>query len=177
MLMRWPSGSALATYFAATTPPAPRRFSTMTGTPRLADIFSATTRAIVSEALPGVTPETRRTVLLGKVCAFAAKHVNANSNARTLIGIVLNFWQPEALRQPVGGAAAVAVRTVVGVVAAVLDHQQLNRSGHRFREHLGVRRRHEPVLASGDDEDRAGNLLRRVLQRQFCGISFCFILI
>src|SRR2546426_1880198 len=177
MLMRWPSGSALATYFAATTPPAPRRFSTITGTPRLADIFSATTRAIVSEALPGVTPETRRTVLPGKVCASTAENTTTNSNAKTLTGILLDFWQSEALRQPVGRAAAVAVRTVIRVVAAVLDHQQLNRSGHRFREHLGVRRRHEPVLASGDDEDRAGNLLRRVLQRQFCGISFCFILI
>src|SRR6266513_1127322 len=164
MLMRWPSGSALATYFAATTPPAPRRFSTMTGTPRLADIFSATTRAIVSEALPGVTPETRRTVLLGNVCAFTAENANANSSAGTLIGIVLNFWQPEALRQPVGGAAAVAVRSVVGVVAAVLDHQQLDRPGHRFREHLGVRCGHQPVLASGDDEDRAGDLPCRVLQ-------------
>src|SRR3989449_7972447 len=177
MLMRWPSGSALATYFAATTPPAPRRFSTITGTPRLADIFSATTRAIVSEALPGWTPKTRRTVLLGKVCAFTAENANANSNARTLIGIILNFWQPEALRQPVGGAAAVAVRTVVGVVAAILDHQQLDRPGHRFREHLGVRRRHQPVLAPGDDEDRAGDLLCRVLKRQFCGISSCFIFI
>src|SRR6267143_2051501 len=175
--MRWPSGSALATYFAATTPPAPRRFSTITGTPRLADIFSATTRAIVSEALPGVTPETRRMVLLGKVCAFTAENANANSNARTLTGILLDFWQSEALRQPVGGAAAVAVRSVVGVVAAVLDHQQLDRPGDRFREHLGVRRGHQPVLASGDDEDRAGDVLRRVLQRQFCGISFCFIFI
>src|SRR5881296_2299556 len=177
MLMRWPSGSALATYFAATTPPAPRRFSTITGTPRLADIFSATTRAIVSEALPGVTPETRRTVLPGKVCAFTAENATANSNAKTLTGILLDFWQSEALRQPVGRAAAVAVRTVVGVVAAVLDHQQLDRPGHRFREHLGVRRRHQPVLASGDDEDRAGDLLCRVLQRQFCSISSCFIFI
>src|SRR6267143_4799290 len=177
MLMRWPSGSALATYFAATTPPAPRRFSTITGTPRLADIFSATTRAIVSEALPGVTPETRRTVLLGKVCALTAENANANSNAKILTGILLDFWQSEALRQPVGGAAAVAVRTVVGVVAAVLDHQQLDRPGHRFREHLGVRRGHQPVLASGDDEDRAGDVLRRVLQRECCGISLGFIFI
>src|SRR5713101_3705099 len=164
MLMRWPSGSALATYFAATTPPAPRRFSTMTGTPRLADIFSATTRAIVSEALPGVTPETRRTVLLGKVCAFTAENANANSHARTLIGIVLNFWQPEALRQPVGGAAAVAVRTVVGVVAAVLDHQQLDRPGHRFREHLGVRCGHQPVLPARDNEEGAGDIFCRIFQ-------------
>src|SRR5437588_10497396 len=177
MLMRWPSGSALATYFAATTPPAPRRFSTMTGTPRLADIFSATTRAIVSEALPGVTPETRRTVLLGNVCAFTAENANANSSAGTLIGIVLNFWQPEALRQPVSGAAAVAVRTVVGVVAAVLDHQQLDRPGHRFREHLGVRCGHQTVLASGDDEDRTGDVLRRAFQSQRCGALFGFFLV
>src|SRR6267142_1593182 len=173
MLTRWPSGSALATYFAATTPPAPRRFSTMTGTPRLADIFSATTRAIVSEALPGVTPETRRTVLLGKVCAFTAENANANSNAKTLTGILLDFWQPEALRQPVGGAAAVAVRTVVGIVAAVLDHQQLDRPGHRFRQHLGVRRGHQPVLASGDDEDRAGDVFCGVAQRQRRCMTFC----
>src|SRR5881396_1007525 len=177
MLMRWPSGSALATYFAATTPPAPRRFSTITGWPRATVIFSARMRAIVSEALPGVTPETRRTVLLGKVCALAAENANANSNAKSLTGILLDFWQPEALRQPVGRAAAVAVRTVIRVVAAVLDHQQLDRPGHRFREHLGVRRRHQPVLASGDDEDRAGDLLCRVLQRQFCGISSCFIFV
>src|SRR5437899_4529991 len=149
----------------------------MTGTPRLADIFSATTRAIVSEALPGVTPETRRTVLLGKVWACTAENANASSNARTLTGILLDFWQPEALRQPVGGAAAVAVRAVVGVVAAVLDHQQLDRPGHRLGEHLGVRRGHQPILASGDDEDRAGDLLRRVFQRQCCGFSLCFIFI
>src|SRR4030081_1579319 len=177
MLMRWPSGSALATYFAATTPPAPRRFSTITGTPRLADIFSATTRAIVSEAVPGVTPETRRLVLLGEVFGFTAENQNANSNAKTLTGILLDFWQSEALRQPVGGAAAVAVRTVVGVVAAVLDHQQLDRPGHRFREHLGVRRGHPPVLASGDDEERAGDVLCRVFQSQSCGALFGFYLV
>src|SRR5712691_12746704 len=177
IMIRWPSGSAAATYLAPTSPPAPRRFSTITGWPRVTVIFSARMRAIVSEALPGVTPETRRTVLLGKVCAFTAENANANSNAKTLTGILLDFWQSEALRQPVGGAAAVAVRTVVGVVAAVLDHQQLDRPGHRFRQHLGVRRGHQPVLASGDDEDRAADVLRRVLQRQFCGISLGFIFI
>src|SRR6267142_1153049 len=168
MLMRSPSGSALATYFAATTPPAPRRFSTITGWPRVTVIFSARMRAIVSEALPGVTPETRRMVLLGKVCAFTAENANANSNARTLTGILLDFWQAEALRQPVGGAAAVAVRTVVGVVAAVLDHQQLHRPGHRFREPLGVRRGTQPILEPGNHADRAGDLLCRVFQSQFC---------
>src|SRR5438876_6357053 len=109
MLMRWPSGSALATYFAATTPPAPRRFSTITGWPRATVIFSARMRAIVSDALPGVTPETRRTVLPGKVCAFTAENATANSNAKTLTGVLLDFWQSEALRQPVGRAAAVEI--------------------------------------------------------------------
>src|ERR1700694_3931202 len=118
-MTRWPSGSALATYFAATTPPPPRRFSTITGKPYAAAISSAPTRAIVSEALPGVTPETRRTVLLGKVCAFTAENANANSNAKTLIDILLDFGKPEALRQPVGRAAAVAGRAGVGGVGAV----------------------------------------------------------
>src|SRR5712691_10304070 len=164
IMIVWPSGSAAATYLAPTSPPAPRRFSTITGWPSVPCSFSARMRAIVSEALPGVTPETKRTVLLGKVCAFAAENANASSNAKTLIGLLLIFWQTEALRQPVGRAAAVAVRTVVGVMAAVFDHQQLDRPGHRFREHLGVRCRHQSVLASGDDEDRAGDVLRRVFQ-------------
>src|ERR1700694_912867 len=151
-MTRWPPGSALATYFAATTPPAPRRFSTITGTPKAAAIFSATTRAIVSEALPGVTPETRRTVLLGKVCAFTAENANANSNAKTLIDILLDLGQPEALRQPVGRAAAVAVRTVVGVVAAVLDHQELHRPRRGSCELLRLRCRHETVLPPRDDK-------------------------
>ncbi len=61
----WPSGSALATDAAPTIPPAPRRFSTITGWPSVAGSFSARMRAIVSVTLPGVTPEIRRTVLVG----------------------------------------------------------------------------------------------------------------
>jgi hypothetical protein len=68
-----PSGSACsATYLAPTMPPAPRRFSTITGTPRIGESFSARMRAIVSDAAPGVTPEMKRTVLLGNCCACAA---------------------------------------------------------------------------------------------------------
>ena len=70
-MMVWPSGSPLATRDAPMSPPAPSQFSTITDWPRLAVSFSATMRAMVSEALPGVTPEMRRTVLLGKVCAAA----------------------------------------------------------------------------------------------------------
>jgi hypothetical protein len=64
-MMLWPSGSWVATHFAPTSPPAPRRFSTITGWPSVVLSFSARMRAIVSEALPGVTPEMKRTGLLG----------------------------------------------------------------------------------------------------------------
>ena len=65
IMMLWPSGSWVATHFAPTRPPAPRRFSTITGWPSVALSFSARMRAIVSEALPGVTPEMKRTVFVG----------------------------------------------------------------------------------------------------------------
>src|SRR4051812_43389099 len=102
--MRCPSGSELATYFAATTPPAPSRFSTITGTPRLADILSATTRAMVSEAAPGVTPETRRMVFDGKPCAFKLPEIIvARIQTTSLLTTVSScFRQAELLRQPVG---------------------------------------------------------------------------
>ena len=69
MLMTWPSGSACATYFAATMPPAPSLFSTITVAPSRAESFSASIRAIVSDAAPGETPETRWIVFDGNVCA------------------------------------------------------------------------------------------------------------
>ena len=65
IIMLWPSGSWVATHFAPTRPPAPSRFSTITGWPSVAPSLSARMRAMVSDALPGVTPEIKRTVLLG----------------------------------------------------------------------------------------------------------------
>ena len=56
IMMRWPSGSDCATYFAPTRPPAPSLFSTITVCPHFCCSFSARMRAIVSDALPGVTP-------------------------------------------------------------------------------------------------------------------------
>src|SRR4051812_45894801 len=135
MLMRWPSGSALATYFAATTPPAPRRFSTMTGWPRLAESFSVMSRAIVSEAAaPGVTPETRRTVLFGKFCACAWKKNAMPKRKKTAFfknmkNILLYLRQPELRCQPVGRAAAVPVGPVVGIVTPIFHHEELDRAG------------------------------------------------
>ena len=63
-------------------PPAPSRFSTITGWPRLACSFSETMRAIVSDALPGVTPETRRTVFQGNVWACAVAASRAGEQCR-----------------------------------------------------------------------------------------------
>src|SRR6186997_1025567 len=166
-MIRWPSGSAVLTYFAATAPPAPSRFSTITDCPRLCASLSATTRAIVSEAAPGETPEISRTVLLGNVCAASALDNIRNTRPTSfLIASSLQFLQSELPGQPVRGAAAVAVRAVVGIVPAVLDDHQLDRPGHRFRELLGVRCRHQPVLPAGHDEDRAGDARRRFLHRK-----------
>ena len=46
--------------------------------------------------------------------------------------------QAELPREPVSGAAAVAIRAVVGVVPAVLDDQQLHGPRHALRQLLGV---------------------------------------
>src|SRR5215467_4482564 len=76
------------------------------------------------------------------------------------------LWESQLPGEPVGGRAAIPVGAVVGVVPPVLDDEQLDRPGDALREPLGVGRRHEPVLASGDDEDRAGDLRRGVLHRE-----------
>ena len=84
-MIRWPSGSDCATYLAPTRPPAPSRFSTITGWPYLACSLSARMRAMVSEALPGVTPETNFTVFVGNDCAFAfPRQSAAMRTARTV---------------------------------------------------------------------------------------------
>src|SRR4051812_31031226 len=171
-----PSGSWPATHFAPTSPPAPSRFSTITGWPSAGESFSARMRAIVSEALPGVTPDTKRTVLWGKGCAAAA-HAKAapttNTATRFIASswLVLNLGQSELRRQPIGAAAAVAIRAIIGVVPAVFHHQELDRPGHALRQALGMRRRNEAVLAAGDDEQRAGDLARGFAQRQRGGLA------
>src|SRR5690242_18872908 len=130
IMMRWPSGSDWATYFAPTSPPAPSRFSTITGWPHFCCSFSARMRAMVSEALPGVTPETNLTVLVGNCWAFALPRNNAQIKIATsvLTVILLVFWQAELLRQPVRGLAAITIGAVVGIVAAVLHDHELHRA-------------------------------------------------
>src|SRR5262245_8288374 len=53
-------------------PPAPGRFSTITGWPSCAVSFSATVRAMMSVALPGVKGTVTRIGLAGQGCAHAA---------------------------------------------------------------------------------------------------------
>src|SRR5260221_7919151 len=139
MLIACPSGSACATYAAPISPPTPSLFSTITAWPRPACNFSATMRAVVSDALPGVTPETRRMVLLGKPCATAMPEtsmVATNKLQRLRFDVVMvsspvrpsDPGQAQLPGKPVGRPASIAIRAVVGIVPAVLDDEQLHRA-------------------------------------------------
>src|SRR6266849_10424147 len=124
-------------------------------------------RAVVSEALPGVTPETRCMVLLGKVWAAAIPETSAAA-AKVIQRLRSNVIMVSPVRpsipgqsqlpgEPVGRPASIAIGAVVGIVPAVLDDQQLYRTGDALRQPLGVRSRHQTLLAPGHDEDRAGD--------------------
>ena len=69
--MVWPSGSAFATMPTPSVPPAPPRFSTITGWPIWVDTCSITARATMSTALPAVNGTITRTGLVGQLCAAA----------------------------------------------------------------------------------------------------------
>src|SRR5258706_14319168 len=138
-------------------------------------------RAVVSDALPGVTPETRRMVLLGKPCATAMPETSmaaTNKLQRLRFNVVMvsspvrpsNPGQAQLAGEPVGRPASIAIRAVVGIVPAVLDDQQLYRTGDALRQPLGVRSRHQTVLAPGHDEDRAGDFRGSLLHRQRGGV-------
>src|SRR5258705_10394948 len=87
--MVWPSATPLGTREAPISPPEPSQFSTITDWPRLAVSFAATMGAMVSEAAPGVTPEMRRTVLLGKVCAAAIPDASIAAASKLHLRIVM----------------------------------------------------------------------------------------
>src|SRR5712671_8155380 len=138
-------------------------------------------RAVVSEALPGVTPDTRRMVLLGKLCAAAMPETSmaaASKIQRSRFNVVMvsspvrpsDPGQAQLPGKPVGRPASIAIGAVVGIVPAGLDDQQLYRTGDALRQPLGVRSRHQTVLAPGHDEDRAGDFRRGVLHRQRRGV-------
>src|SRR5688500_16304051 len=57
----------------ASWPPAPERFSMRTGCSQISLSFEATRRAVMSVALPGEKPTTRRTGLVGNFCCACAR--------------------------------------------------------------------------------------------------------
>ncbi|MDT4856481.1 hypothetical protein FQZ97_908720 [compost metagenome] len=68
--MVWPSGSERATVSAATTPPAPGRFSITTDCASSSESFCATMRAVRSPTPPAANGTTMRSVFEGKAaCA------------------------------------------------------------------------------------------------------------
>src|ERR1700693_2044175 len=155
----WPSASLRATYCAAMSPPAPSLFSTMTVCPRLACRFSAMMGAILSDALPGETPETRWMVLLGNACHIASPATRSRTGnavsgrdpvnlrmASALLQGASGFRQSQLRRHPVGGAQPIAIGAVVGDVVAVFDHQQLDRTLRLRGDALRILPRHESIL-------------------------------
>src|SRR5258708_7848156 len=155
--------------------------ATITAWPKLACSFSATMRAVVSEALPGVTPDTRRMVLLGKLCAAAVPETSmaaASKIQRSRFNVVMvsspvrpsDPGQAQLPGKPVGRPASIAIGAVVGIVPAVLDDQQPYGACDAPPPPLGVRSRHQTVLAPGHDEDRAGDLRGSLLHRQRGGV-------
>src|SRR2546430_7004331 len=120
-------------------------------------------------------------VLLGKVWAAAtpdASDAAAIAIQQTRFNMVFSSVRqsdPGQLQlpgKPVGRPAPIAIRTVVGIVPAVLDDQQLHRPRDTFRQALRVRGGHEPVLATGDDEDRAGDRKSTRLNSSHSQISY-----
>src|SRR5262245_36951060 len=118
-----PSASPLATDAAAIMPPAPSRFSTITGWPRFACNRSVSARATVSEALPGVVPEIRRMDLVPNVCA--APVLAASSTATRHDRKTPCFIAPSSV-----GVASTPGQALAGdAVAADKSWQDAPRSG------------------------------------------------
>src|SRR5436309_4418322 len=77
-------------------PPAPGRFSISTGCPNADESLSATGRAIVSVAEPGVNGTMMRIGLDGKACASAAVvRVASSAASSAFMGSLL--WQYDAM--------------------------------------------------------------------------------
>src|SRR5439155_21862849 len=119
-------------------------------------------------------------VLLGKVWAAAmpdASDAAASAVQQTRFSMVFssvrpsNPGQPQLPGKPVGCPASIAIGAIVGIVPAVLDDQQLYRTRDSLRQPLRMLSRHEPVLAPGHDEDRAGDFRRRLIHRQTRGVA------
>src|SRR5688572_28958754 len=80
----WPSGAARATCSAATTPPAPGRFSTTKGRPKASASLAASMRASTSGLPPGAAAAIRRTLLDGYASCACAQGAISSSTASTI---------------------------------------------------------------------------------------------
>src|SRR5258708_19876183 len=98
-------------------------------------------RAVVSEALPGVTPDTRRMVLLGKLCAAAMPETSmaaASKIQRSRFNVVMvsspvrpsDPGQAQLPGKPVGRPASIAIGAVVGIVPPLPHRPQLYGTSH-----------------------------------------------
>src|SRR5258706_2611047 len=104
---------------------------------------------------------------------------NANeTTSRPMINIppkTLDLRQSEVRGHRVGGAQPVAVGPVVGDVIAVFDDQELHRPGDLGGDPLRILPRDQAILLAGDEEERAFDLLRRVLQREGARVLARFV--
>src|SRR3990172_7218982 len=75
----WPSGGALATKSVPILPPAPVRFSTITGWPSASASLGARMRAVKSAMPPGGRVAIIRSGLVGQACAGAAVGKSADA--------------------------------------------------------------------------------------------------
>src|SRR5690606_1991931 len=80
----WPSGAERATVSAATTPPAPGRFSIVTDCPSDLDSSFATMRAVRSPTPPGPKGTTMRSGFAGYAPCASAAETGARSPAATV---------------------------------------------------------------------------------------------
>src|SRR6185436_17114817 len=130
-------------------PPAPGRFSTITGWPSAACSLSATGRAMVSVAEPGVNGTMTRIGFEGNdwPCALSAKQ--ANSAARSdFIGTPLSAGNVEAAQLVDPAQGQLADRIDVGLALVARGHGQRQRLAAQ-QDHRGARhhvlRRLEPA--------------------------------
>src|SRR5260221_5354937 len=100
--------------------------------------------------------------------ADAASNAN-ETTSRPMTNIppeTLDLRQSELRGHPIGAAQPIAVGPVVGEVIAVRDDEQLDRYLDLRGDPLRILPRDQAVLLAGDEEERAFDLLRRVLQRE-----------
>src|SRR4051794_17158559 len=158
-----PSGADFATASAPILPPAPVRFSTITGWPRCSDILAATMRPTVSTAPPAANGTTIRIGRFGKFCArlepagtHAATATATNQQSRRTFDIELFLFRN--LRELDGLGVALGVGLVLGGEFGGRVADRRLRGRQEPRPHLRIGQRLGDILldALHDIGRRAG---------------------